>query len=118
MIAVYTGWNKSLSDQLSPGSAKWDHGVDALRKWAYVTGMTIQLKPDQERIINEQLATGRYRSVEEVLDSALATLPHDAQPDPNARREAVRRMLEFGQRHHLSLGEPITREFLHEGHRI
>ena len=98
--------------------AKWDHGVDALRKRAYVTDMTIQLKPDQERIINEQLATGRYRSVGEVLDSALATLPHEAQPDPNARREAVRRMLEFGERHNLSLGEPITREFLHEGHRI
>jgi len=36
---------------------------------------------------------------------------------PTARQEAVRRMLEFGEKHHLSLGEPITRELLHEGHR-
>ncbi len=80
--------------------------------------MTIRLKPDQERIINEQLASGFYHSVDEVLDTALSKLPHDAQPDPNARHEAIRRMLEFGERHHLSLGEPITREFLHEGHRV
>jgi hypothetical protein len=33
------------------------------------------------------------------------------------REEAVRRMLEFGEKHHLALGEPITRSLLHEGHR-
>ena len=37
---------------------------------------------------------------------------------PDARAEAIRRMLEFGEKHHLSLGEPITRELLHEGHRF
>lgn len=34
------------------------------------------------------------------------------------RTEAVRRMLEFGDKHRLSLGEPITRALLHEGHRF
>jgi hypothetical protein len=29
----------------------------------------------------------------------------------------VRRMLEFGEKHRLTLGEPITRSLLHEGHR-
>ena len=33
------------------------------------------------------------------------------------REEAVRRMLEFGEKYHLMLGEPITRKLLHEGHR-
>jgi len=33
------------------------------------------------------------------------------------RAEAVRRMLEFGEKHHLSSGEPATRALLHEGHR-
>ena len=33
------------------------------------------------------------------------------------REEAVRHMLEFGENHHLTLGEPITRSLLHEGHR-
>jgi hypothetical protein len=37
-------------------------------------------------------------------------------PASNAerRQEAVRRMLEFGDKYHLSLGEPVTRSLLHE----
>lgn len=80
--------------------------------------MTIELKPEQERIIQEQLASGHFKSVEEVLDTALASLPQDPRFDRENRREAVRRMIEFGERRKLSLGEPVTREFLHEGHRI
>ena len=38
-------------------------------------------------------------------------------PEPTLREEAVCRMLEFGEKYHLSLGEPITRDLLHEGHR-
>jgi len=33
------------------------------------------------------------------------------------REEAVQRMLAFGEKYHLTLGEPITRSLLHEGHR-
>ena len=36
----------------------------------------------------------------------------------SVRENAVRRMLEFGEKYHLSLGEPITRKLLHEGHRF
>ena len=58
------------------------------------------------------------KSVDEVLDTALASLPRDRRFDRENRREAVRRMIEFGERRKLSLGEPVTRQFLHEGHRI
>jgi hypothetical protein len=34
------------------------------------------------------------------------------------RQEAVRRMFEFGDKYHLSLGEPVTRKLLREGHRF
>jgi putative addiction module CopG family antidote len=78
----------------------------------------IELKPEQERIIQQQLASGRFKSVDEVLATALASLPRDRRFDREDRREAVRRMLEFGERRKLSLGEPVTRQFLHEGHRI
>ena len=37
--------------------------------------------------------------------------------DPMLRQDAVRRMIEFGEKYHLDLVEPITRELLHEGHR-
>ena len=65
-----------------------------MRVWAQV--MTIELKPD----------------------NALACLPRDRRFDRENRREAVRRMIEFGERRRLSLGEPVARQFLHEGHRI
>ena len=80
--------------------------------------MTIELKPEQELIIRQQLASGLYGSVEEVLDTALAGLRHDRRFNWEHRREAVRRMIEFGERRKLSLGEPLTRQLLHEGHRL
>ena len=60
--------------------------------------MTIELRPDQERIIREQLATGRYHSVDEVLDSALSKLPHSARFDPAAPSGAARRKRPVGQK--------------------
>jgi hypothetical protein len=51
---------------------------------------------------------------QEVLPSSRKTTASG----PTSRQEAVRRMLEFGEKHRLSLGEPITRELLHEGHRF
>ena len=80
--------------------------------------MTVQLKPEQEQIIRRQLASGHFSSVDEVLATALASLPHDRRFERENRREAVRRMIEFGDRRNLSLGEPVTRQFLHEGHRF
>jgi hypothetical protein len=36
--------------------------------------MTIDLKPEQERIIQAEIARGHFRNPEEVLDHALAAL--------------------------------------------
>lgn len=47
--------------------------------------MTINLKPEQERIIQEQIRTGRFCSPEEVLDHALAALQ-----EKERRRKAAR----------------------------
>lgn len=80
--------------------------------------VTIELKPEQEQIIQRQLDSGLYASLEEVLDTALASLPQDRRFEGEHRREAVGRMLKFGERHKLGLGEPVTRQFLHEGHRL
>ena len=43
---------------------------------------------------------------------------NEAGAGQTARVEAVRRMVEFGEKHRLSLGEPINRKLLHEGHRF
>ena len=36
--------------------------------------MTIELKPEQERIIHEEIRNGHFRNADEVLDHALAAL--------------------------------------------
>jgi Arc/MetJ-type ribon-helix-helix transcriptional regulator len=36
--------------------------------------MTIELKPEQEQIIREEIQSGHFRSPDEVLDHALAAL--------------------------------------------
>jgi hypothetical protein len=51
-----------------------------------------------------------------LAEQAAVQAPPDANGQPG-REEAVRRMLEFGEKHRLTLGEPISRSLLHEGHR-
>jgi len=41
--------------------------------------MNVQLNPQSERILQDQLSTGRFRSPEEVIEHALETMAEDAQ---------------------------------------
>jgi hypothetical protein len=78
--------------------------------------MTIVPKPAQEELIQQAIDAGLIASPEELIDVALEALPHKEAAD-SARQAAVKRMLAFGQKYNLSLGEPVTRQMLHEGHR-
>jgi Arc/MetJ-type ribon-helix-helix transcriptional regulator len=77
--------------------------------------MTITLTPNQENAVREAIQAGLVQSVDEFIEAAIHALPR--QENAVVRSEAVRRMQEFGEIHRLSLGEPITRRLLHEGHR-
>jgi Arc/MetJ-type ribon-helix-helix transcriptional regulator len=80
--------------------------------------MTIEInKPELAALIQRRLGNGEFGSVEELLTAALSKLPDDKRFNREFRREAVRRMKEFGKETKLSLGEPVTCQFLHEGHR-
>jgi hypothetical protein len=60
---------------------------------------------EHEQIIRQHLPSGHFASVEEMLDTALASLPRqDPRFDREDRREAVQRMLEFADKRRLSLG--------------
>ena len=83
--------------------------------------VTLNLKPEVEASL---LARARANGVA-IEEYLLSVVESAAQPTAQktgagqpTREEAVRRMIEFGEKHHLSLGEPITRKLLHEGHRF
>jgi len=79
--------------------------------------VTIKLTPEQEQAIQNAIKRGVFRSVDEFIDTAIAFLPQGKDQTDSSRQAAVRGMEEFGEKYHLSLGEPITRKLLHEGHR-
>ena len=48
--------------------------LDSGRAASSLICMTIQLKPEQERLIEEEIQNGHFQSAEEVLDHAFAAL--------------------------------------------
>jgi hypothetical protein len=84
--------------------------------------VTLRLKPEMEAGL---LAKAQASGIEletylltVVEGAALSAMAPQAPAVRRDRAEAVRRMLEFGDKHRLSLGEPLTRALLHEGHRF
>jgi hypothetical protein len=84
--------------------------------------ITLHLKPEVEAGL---LVQAQANGVE--VDQYILSLVENAvRPQPpslttdsqQARKDAVRRMIEFGGKQHLSLGESITRGLLHEDHRF
>jgi len=64
--------------------------------------MNINLTPEQEKIVKDELKSGHFRSVE-----------------PNgAQREAVREMLAFVEKNRVRLEGVSVKELIHEGHRL
>jgi hypothetical protein len=84
--------------------------------------MTIELKPEDTRIIKRAIQAGLIHCPDDVVEVGVATLRSRLQScvpaESSTRQEAVRRMQEFGDEYRLSIGEPITRQLLHEGHRF
>jgi len=85
--------------------------------------MQINLTPDQEKIVQEELKSGHFRTAEEVIAVALLVLREKEQARAGsgangAPREAVREMLAFIERYHVRLEGVSVKELIHEGHRL
>jgi Arc/MetJ-type ribon-helix-helix transcriptional regulator len=76
--------------------------------------MTVELRPEHEEIIREQLAGGQFKSVDEVLTMALSSLPHNRR----FNRNAVQRMIQFSKENTVKLphGETVE-QLIRESHR-
>jgi putative addiction module CopG family antidote len=85
--------------------------------------MNIKLTPEQEKIVKDELESGRFRTVEEIVGQALHALREKEQSaggsTPNgAQREAVREMLAFVEDNRVGLEGVSVRELIHEGRRL
>ena len=85
--------------------------------------MKISLTPEQEKIVQEKLKSGHFRTPEEVVDEALRALRPKEQPLPSSerdgsQREAVHEMLAFVEKNHVRLQDVSVKELIHEGHRL
>ncbi|MBZ5667628.1 MAG: hypothetical protein LAO30_23900 [Acidobacteriia bacterium] len=85
--------------------------------------MHINLTPEQERIVNDELKSGHFRSAEEVIAKALIILREKERSsitgDRNGHQEsAVREMLKFVEENRTSLQGVSVKQLIHEGHRL
>jgi putative addiction module CopG family antidote len=85
--------------------------------------MNVKLTPEQEKIVQEELNSGRFRSIEEVIGEALQVLREKDQSSAaaashGAQREAVREMLAFVEKNRVRLDGVSVRELIRDGHRL
>ena len=85
--------------------------------------MNVNLTPEQERIVKDELNSGHFRTAEEVIGKALQALRErqqssNAAPSNGAQREAVREMLAFVEKNRVRLEDISVKALIHEGHRL
>ncbi len=83
--------------------------------------MTINLKPETERLVQEEIQSGRFHSVDElIVEGVRAWRGKNRHKTASAeqRRQAVERALAFAKNRAISLGGVSIRELIHEGHRL
>ena len=85
--------------------------------------MKINLTPEQEKIAEDELKTGRFRTAEEVIAQALQALREKERSASlgtanGGQREAVREMLAFVEKNRTRLDGISVKELIHEGHRL
>jgi putative addiction module CopG family antidote len=89
--------------------------------------MNINLTPEQERMVNDELKSGHFRSAEEVIAKALVALREKegsslaglpAEDSNGHHDDAVREMLDFAEKNRTPLQGISVKQLIREGHRL
>jgi Arc/MetJ-type ribon-helix-helix transcriptional regulator len=85
--------------------------------------MNINLTPEQERIVNDELRSGHFQSAEEVIAKALAALREKERSsddgDSNGHYQAaVMEMLNFVEENRTPLQDVSVKQLIREGRRL
>jgi len=85
--------------------------------------MKVNLTPEQEEMIKDELKLGQFQTTEEVISQALKTLrekgrSHAAPEKDERRSSAVREMLDFVEKNRTPLEGISVKQLIREGHRL
>jgi len=82
--------------------------------------MTIHLNPVTEKVVQEELENGHFRSIEEIIVQGVLARREKQEPPRTEveRHQAVERALDFARHRAISLEGVSIKELLHEGHRL
>ena len=85
--------------------------------------MNINLTPEQEQIVNDELKAGHFRTAQEVISEALSALREKggflaADKTNGEYANAVREMLSFVEKNRVRLEGISVKQLIHEGHRL
>jgi hypothetical protein len=82
--------------------------------------MMIQLNPETEMLVQQELERGHFQSVDEMIVQGIRARREKPQPvlSEGQRRQAVERALDFARHKAVSLDGVSIKELLHEGHRV
>ena len=81
--------------------------------------MPIHLKPETERLVEQEIASGRFQSVDEIIQQGIGKLEAEAEAERwKKHREAIERMLDFAKNKALPLNGITIKELIEEGRRM
>ncbi len=83
--------------------------------------MTINVKPETERLVQEEIQSGHFRSVDEIIVEGVQAWREkhrSKQIGAEQRRKAVENALAFAKDRAISLGGISIKELIHEGDRL
>lgn len=85
--------------------------------------MNVKLTPEQVKLVEEELNSGRFNSAEEVIAEALRALRQKEQSVASVaangeQREAVREMISFVEKNRIRLDGISVKELIHQDHRL
>lgn len=82
--------------------------------------MMIELNPETERLVQEELQSGRFNSIEDIILQGIRARreKEQSQWSDAHRRHAVERALDFARHRAVPLNGVSIKDLLHEGHRM
>ncbi len=83
--------------------------------------MTINVKPETEQLVRQEIQSGHFSSVDEIIAEGVHARREKQSSERMAsdeRTRAVDKALEFARHKAISLAGTSIKELIHEGHRL